>query len=446
MSESSTKPRCELPFSKIVQAAADARRDLRAGASLNTVIRPTLQKLQAESRPAAQAIIYESVRKTALTHELLSTLCSRTPTPAVLSLLEAAFAAFFLGRYADFTIVSETVNAAKAHPATRTASGFINAILRRYLREKENLLANAEQHPEVRFNAPRWWIERIRAAWPSDAERILTLGTAHPPMTLRVNCRKTDPETYLQTLRNAGINAKKTGPEAVTLLNPLPVEHIPGFTEGLSSVQDAGTQLAAHLLPISTGDRVLDACAAPGGKTAHILEMRDCEMTALEIDPARTEKIRETLSRLSLCADVRTADAADTASWWDGKLFDAILLDAPCTASGVVRRQPDTPWLRRAVDIKNLAKEQRTLLHALWPLLKKGGHMLYATCSIFPEEGSIQMERFKAEMPDAMLIPFPGAPEGILTLLPEENEEFESSSQKPAVHDGFFYALLQKRK
>lgn len=264
-------------------------------------------------------------------------------------------------------------------------------------------------------------------------------------MTLRVNVRLMTVEDYLDRLKAAGLEARRVGPEAIELVTPVPVDRIPGFADGLSSVQDAGTQLAAHLLPVKAGDRVLDACSAPGGKTAHILERADCAMTALEIDPARAVKVRETLDRLKLKADIRTADAGDTASWWDGKPFDAILLDAPCTASGVVRRQPDTPWLRRPDDIKKLASEQKWLLKTLWPLLRKGGRMLYATCSIFPEEGTGQMKAFLAATPDARLVPLFAGNDGMLTLLPEESGEWRSDAQLPTVHDGFFYALLEKQ-
>ena len=433
----------QAPFAKIVQVAAIARTELRNGASLNSVIKPVLQRLTPESRPTAQAIIYESVRKTALSHFILTKLCKNRPTPPVESLLEAALAALFLQRYADFTIVSETVNAAKTSAMTRAAAGFVNAVLRRFLREKDTLMAEAERRLDVRFNAPAWWIERMRAVHPAEADRILELGTRHPPMTLRVNRRLTTVDDYLKILADRELIARRVGPDAVMLETPMPVDMIPGFARGMVSVQDAGTQLAAHLLNVPSGARVLDACSAPGGKTAHLLERYDCKMTALEIDKSRTEKVRETLARLNLQADVRTADAGRTARWWDGRAFDCILLDAPCTASGVVRRQPDTPWLRRAVDIKNLASEQHFLLTSLWPLLKKGGRMLYATCSIFPEEGTEQIECFLKETPDAELIPVAG--KKMLTLLPEENDAWDGHSLIPSVHDGFFYALLQKR-
>lgn len=437
--------RKQVPFSQIIAVVAEARTQIRAGASLNTVIRPVLLRLPPDSRPATQALIYESVRHTAETRALIQRLCARQPTPAVQSLLEGAFAAFFLGRTAPFTIVSETVTAAKNQQATRGAAGFINAVLRRFQREKAFLLQDISAEEEVRYNAPRWWINYIRQIYPGEAENILTLVRRHPPLILRVNLRHTTMDDYTALLEAHQLAYRQVGLEAVELLTPVPVEQIPGFKEGACSVQDAGTQLAAHLLPVAAGDRVLDACAAPGGKTAHILERADCNMTALEIDPQRSVKIQDTLSRLNLSAHVKTADATDLAAWWDGQPYDAILLDAPCTASGVVRRQPDTPWLRRASDIKQLATEQRKLLKTLWPLLKPQGKMLYATCSIFPEEGTQQILRFLADTPDAALVPmFPGN-DGMLTLLPEEAKAYVPKTLLPSVHDGFFYALLEKK-
>ena len=220
-----------------------------------------------------------------------------------------------------------------------------------------------------------------------------------------MNLRKTTPEAYRALLARQNLASVQTGAEALTLASPVPVTALPGFAEGLVSVQDAGTQLAAHLLPVRPGDRVLDACAAPGGKTAHLLERYDCEVTALEIDPKRAEKIRDTLDRLGLSAELVTTDAARTEKWFDGRPFDAVLLDAPCTASGIVRRQPDVPWIRRPEDIASLARQQRRLLRALWPVLKSGGHLLYCTCSVFPEEGPEQIRAFLEANEDAELVP-----------------------------------------
>ncbi len=440
-----TSLRKQAPFSQIVLAVAIARTRLHNGASLNTVLQPSLQRLPQDSRPVAQALIYESVRHHAQNRALITLLCARIPSQDVISLLETSLTALNTSKISAFTIVSETVNAAKSHHTTRKASGLINAVLRRYLREKNDLLASLSTNEEVQYNLPHWWIEYIRHCYPTHADSVLALGTQHPPLTLRINVKKTDLTTYTSHLKEQNLSYRQVGLEAIELLEPIPVEQIPGFNDGLCSVQDAGTQLAAHLLPIKQGDRVLDACAAPGGKTAHLLEKYQCELTALEIDPTRTAKIQENLHRLQLKAKVITANANKLSTWWDGQLFDAILLDAPCTASGVVRRQPDTPWLRRRQDIKNLASEQAKLLTNLWPLLKPNGKLLYATCSIFPEEGELQVQQFLSRTKNAVLVPlFPGNT-GILTLLPEEKPTYEKHDLLPSVHDGFFYALLEKR-
>ncbi|MFU0842051.1 MAG: 16S rRNA (cytosine(967)-C(5))-methyltransferase [Burkholderia sp.] len=433
------------PLSQIFAALESARTELRGGASLNTVVRPALEKLPAAARPAAQAVLYECSRRTALLAAVVPQLCAKRPHADVLSLIEEAIAALLMGRRSDYAVVSEAVNAARLRSSTERAAGFVNAVLRRFLREKDALLAQAMKSETVRFNAPAWWIAQMKAAWPAEAERFMALAAKHPPLTLRVNTARVGIEDYRRALEAAGIACRRTGEEALTLEKPLPVEKIPGFGMGLCSVQDAGTQLAAHFLPLKKGDRVLDACAAPGGKTAHLLERNPgISMTALEIDASRTEKIRATLRRLGLRAEVRTADASKPEGWWDGRPFDAILLDAPCTASGVTRRQPDTPWVRRADDIRHLAAAQKALLQNLWPLLAKRGKMLYVTCSVFPEEGSGQIASFLKETPDAALSALAPGLGGSLTLLPEDKPEYRPGTLIPSVHDGFFYALLEK--
>lgn len=434
----------QIPLSRVIAVVAQARTQLRKGASTNSIIAPLLAELPPVARPLTQAIIYESIRINGLSNALLQTLCSRRPTDEVVSLLEAAFAALHLKHTTDFTVVNETVEAAKKQPATRMAAGFINAVLRRYLREKEALHEELMQYDEIRYNAPAWWIDKICECYPSQWRQILEVSATHPPLTLRINRRKTTVDEYLKQLEEARIDAVRVGRDAVQLLKPVPVHEIPGFEQGLCSVQDAGAQLAGHLLKINNGDRVLDACAAPGGKTAHLLEQFDCRMTAMEISPRRAERIKETLDRLELKADIVVADAAEPQEWWDGNCFDAILLDAPCTASGVVRRQPDTPWIRREEDIRGLARQQQALLHKLWPLLKAGGKLLYATCSIFPEEGTEQILDFVADTEDAELLPLCDENRGMMVLTPCE-APYDGKALKPGVHDGFFYALLQKK-
>jgi 16S rRNA (cytosine967-C5)-methyltransferase len=278
---------------------------------------------------------------------------------------------------------------------------------------------------------------------PDHWKSILEANNRPGPMALRVNRRMTDRPTYATALAAAGIAATPFGDDGLELRVPHPVERLPGFDQGLCSVQDAAAQMAAGLLldgrDWTPADRVLDACAAPGGKTAHVLELADVQMLALDLDPKRCERIHQNLDRLGLVAQVLSADAARAEPWWDGKPFDAILLDAPCTASGIVRRHPDVRWLRRASDVEQLARTQRNLLDALWPLLKPGGRLVYATCSVFLAEGQDQVQAFLERHTDAALCPSPGH------LLPghaSAAEEFNDNHS--GGHDGFFYARFDK--
>ncbi|MDO8249360.1 MAG: 16S rRNA (cytosine(967)-C(5))-methyltransferase RsmB, partial [Rhodoferax sp.] len=298
--------------------------------------------------------------------------------------------------------------------------------------------------PVAVWNHPKWWIDRLQKEWPDRWQAILAANNRHAPMTLRVNARRSGVLPYLQTLKDAGLNAVAAGQSGVTLDQPKPVQDLPGFADGVVSVQDAAAQLAAPLLLsglTSSGPlHVLDACAAPGGKTAHLLEIADCRVTALDVDPARCERIHQTLQRLDLQAQVLVADAADTSAWWDGQLFDAILLDAPCSASGIVRRHPDVRWLRRESDIAQLAVIQARLLRALWALLKPGGRLLYCTCSVFRAEGEDQIQTFLAHNTHAVLLPSPGH------LMPFNGPNGDAVPDNLTCdHDGFYYALLEKR-
>jgi 16S rRNA (cytosine967-C5)-methyltransferase len=268
----------------------------------------------------------------------------------------------------------------------------------------------------------------MRSAYPQDWIAILEAGNAAPPLTLRVNKRKTSVADYLLTLEQQGIAASKVGPDAVKLAQPTPVNQIPGFSDGLVSVQDAAAQLAPSLLDLHDGMRVLDACAAPGGKSGHILETADVELLALDNDPRRLTRIEENLSRLQLTASLQTGDASETA-WWDGKPFDRILADVPCTASGIVRRHPDIRWLRRKGDTTQLATISAQILDNLWQMLQADGKLLFVTCSLWPQESEAQAAAF-AVRNNAIRLPAPGQ------LLPTANAEND--------HDGLFYALFQK--
>jgi 16S rRNA (cytosine967-C5)-methyltransferase len=263
-------------------------------------------------------------------------------------------------------------------------------------------------------------------------------------LTLRVNNRRSTPGAYLELLQTAGIQAKANGPYGVDLAQAVAVQRLPGFSDGMVSVQDGAAQMAAPLLLRELAGmkapHLLDACAAPGGKTGHLLELSDANVVALDIDSKRCSRISDNLLRIQVSADIQAADAAYPERWWDGKLFDGILLDAPCTASGIVRRHPDVRWLRRETDVAQLALLQAKILRALWPLLRPGGVLLFCTCSLFHAEGQDQVETFLAHNTDATLLPSPGH------LAPQSAAKAEDLQDNQARdHDGFFYALLQKR-
>jgi 16S rRNA (cytosine967-C5)-methyltransferase len=329
-----------------------------------------------------------------------------------------------------YAAVNEAVDlVGRRHPQAR---GFVNGVLRNFSRQHERLTAEAANDPEARWNFPAWWITRMAAVYPDDWQEQLAAMNAHPPMTLRVNQRRISLPAYLDRLAEAGMAARQTGEWALTLDQPVRVSDLPGFAEGWVSVQDLGAQYAAPLLQCTDGMRVLDACAAPGGKAAHLLEAHDLDLLALDRDADRLRRVDDTLARLGLRARLMAADAGVPASWWDGQPFDRIVLDAPCTASGVARRHPDGKWLKRCEDVDELASQQSRLLEAVWPLLGRGGKLLYATCSLFPEENGRQVQAFLAGHVDAGLeaISLPGAIEG--QLRPDGD------------HDGFFYARLVK--
>jgi 16S rRNA (cytosine967-C5)-methyltransferase len=312
------------------------------------------------------------------------------------------------------------------------AGGLANAVLRNFLRKRDALLAAAADSEEGRYSYPQWWIDRLKTQYGERAEAILLAGNQHPPMTLRVNCRRTTPTAYLELLAAQGIVAKLIAPDAVLLELPMAVDKLPGFSDGLVSVQDAGAQYAARLLDMSAGMRVLDACAAPGGKSTHLLELAQLDLLALDKDEQRLQRVHENLQRLQLSASLQAGDAAQPQDWWDGQMFQRILADVPCSASGVVRRHPDIKWLRRPQDIDGFAQQQLQILDALWRLLARDGKLLYATCSVFARENQQVIAEFLRKHDDArqLSLPAPNLNEG--QLLPDDQ------------HDGFFYALLHK--
>jgi 16S rRNA (cytosine967-C5)-methyltransferase len=427
-----------LPLADLLAQAARAVQAVRGGRSLDDA----LAQVPAAARPGAQALAFETLRRLGGAMAVRAQLASKAPPPLVDALLLVALALLWpraAPLYAAHTVVDQAVAAAaKIAPASR---GFVNAVLRRFGRETDALLAAVADDPVARHDHPRWWIDRLRGDWPDAWEAVLAADRLHAPMVLRVNRRRGTAAAYVERLAAEGIAARALGGPAVLLEVPKPVDTLPGFREGDVSVQDLSAQRAAPLLVgsgLPPGARVLDACAAPGGKTAHLLELAELDLLALDQDATRLKKVDETLARLGLAATTRAADASRPADWWDGRPFDAILLDAPCSASGIVRRHPDVPWLRRAADIPALAARQAALLDALWPLLAPGGRLLYATCSVFRAEGQDVIDAFLQRQPGAALAP-EGASPGHLLPLPD------NAPPGGVAGDGFFYALLHHR-
>lgn len=417
--------------------AAQALAPALAGkGSLNDALPAALAACRPEDRGLLQALCFTAARHGLHYRALLKPLLAKSPEPLIEALLLVGLAQLRELRIPDHAAIGETVEAARQLGRAKF-TGLLNAILRRYQREKEELEARAQglQHAH-----PDWLVQQLRRDWGAAATTILDANNGEAPLTLRVNRRRTNREAYAQQLQEAGIasEACRHAPDGLRVTAVGDVRKLPGFSDGLFSVQDEAAQLAATLLDVQPGQRVLDACAAPGGKTAHLLEQYpDSRVLAIDSDERRNARIHENLARLQLQADIRTADAGDTARWWDGQPFDRILLDAPCTATGVIRRHPDIKLLRRPGDVAQTVAAQRRLLAALWPLLAPGGRLLYATCSILKAENEEQIARFLATHADAREIP--------LTLSAGESRpRGRQLLPQPGGHDGFFYALLEK--
>ncbi|MGE5171647.1 MAG: 16S rRNA (cytosine(967)-C(5))-methyltransferase RsmB [Rudaea sp.] len=394
-------------------------------------------------RALVQELAYGTLRHFGTLAAIVDAL-SRKPIadPLLRTLLAVALYQLDHTRAPAFAVVDRAVAAAGAtvRPA---AKALVNALLRRYLRERGDVARALAGNEVARFSYPQWWIDRVRRDYPDDWQSILVAGNARPPLTLRVNVRVVTREALLQRFDAARVAAAPTGAAGVIVTQPRNVTELPGFDEGAFSVQDLAAQYAAPLLDARDGTRVLDACAAPGGKTAHLLEMADVDLTAVDVDAARLARIGENLARLRLADRVVRlvqGDAGDPSTWWDGRAFDRILLDVPCTASGVVRRHPDGKWRHREGDVERFARAQARLLSAAWPMLARGGLLLYSTCSVFDEENGARIGHFVERTPDALreTLNLPAdAPHRDGQLLP---------SPEGARHnqDGFFYALLRK--
>jgi 16S rRNA (cytosine967-C5)-methyltransferase len=426
-----------LPLSEAITIAAQALGEVTSGRSLTEV----LDELEAHERPIVQSLSFDALRKWVRSHELIKQFIPKAPPPEVDHLLSVAIALFLQeerdgNQYATHTIVDEAVKACGEYDKTMYAKGLVNAVLRKVSSAVRAPEGETRYPPDpIPMFTPPWWRANLKRNHPKSWQAILFAQAKRAPLILRVNQRHQTREQYQALLDEVGIASSPINEvagipltAALVLDRPVPVGELPGFYSGSVSVQDAGAQLAALLLDPKDGDLVLDACAAPGGKTAHLLELANCKMIALELDGERIGKIGGNLDRLGLHSEqvkILRGDASKI-GWWDGILFDKILLDAPCSASGIVSRHPDIPFLRREADIKSLQQRQRAILSQAWKMLKSEGLLLYVTCSIFPEEGEEQALWFAAEHSNAVRLDAPGQ------ILPTE------------VNDGFYYALFKK--
>jgi 16S rRNA (cytosine967-C5)-methyltransferase len=450
-----------LALSLQLGATAKAVAFVMAGRSLNDVLADG-SVVKPDLRAGVQALSFATLRNWGMARALRELLAPREPMPLVDALLCTALALLVSepdsgASYTDFTLVNQAVDAAKAHSKTRTSSSFVNATLRRFLRERESLIQQARMSEEALYNHPQWWIDQMRREQPHKWQAILAANQMKPPLTLRVNLAKTTMATYAALLEEQGVVSQSMACGLVLQDAPA-VQSLPHYAEGWFSVQDLAAQGAASQLlsdEFLTGlvarakqghkIRVLDACAAPGGKTTHLLERllkafadtglpvlsgddwgKHFEVVALEVDAKRARRIHENLSRLKQRATVKIVDVLNVGGWWDGSLFDAVLLDAPCTASGIVRRHPDVRWLRRESDATAMGHIQLAMLQALWPTLRVNGCILYATCSVFEAEGGVVKQRFLQTQSNAKALDSHGL------WLPSLQ------------HDGFYDALFKK--
>lgn len=424
-------------MTKTQRVAAAAVGKVLAGASLTAILQDcwrTHTDLSSQQRGAIQDLSYGVLRFYGQLDALLELMLNKPLWDQDLRcLLLVGLYQLGYSKTSAHAVVDNAVSASLGLKGSKGAQGLVNAILRNFIRQRATLLKRAAESEVGRYSHPQWWIDKLHAQYPQNYQAILEAGNQHPPMTLRINQRKTSVTKYRKWLNQNGMDAQPLWNDALQLALPVPVEKLPGFVEGLVSVQDAGAQLAAPLLDVQDGMRVLDACAAPGSKSAHLLELADVKLTALDNDIARIARITQNFSRLELTPHrILHADAAHPAGWWDGRQFDRILVDAPCSASGVVCRHPDIKWLRRESDLSRFAVRQREILDALWQILARDGKLLYATCSVFAEENKQQVEKFLHHHSDACLLPLP------------QTEVIDGQLLPNSHHDGFFYALVHK--
>ena len=417
-------------LAETLRAAAIHVAHVASGRSLSAVLEQSANEATGTTRAALMDLCFGTLRRYGRVQAIVRMLSERgVSAPRVEALLWCALYALESGRYADYTVVDQAVRACAALGESR-AGGYVNAVLRARLRLRGRIEAQLASDPVAQHQHPAWWITRVRSAYPQEWKRVLAAGNDHPPMCLRINAKRSTAQAYLERLLASGIGGRIVGERAVLLERPMPIDRLPGYADGDVSVQDAGAQHAAPALDLHAGQRVLDACAAPGGKSGHILESADVSLTALDLDASRCTLVQNNLRRLGHVAEVRAADCCEPDSWWDGVAYDRILADVPCTASGVARRHPDIKWLRRESDIAASEIRQARILDALWRLLTPGGKLLYATCSVFPEENDAVVEAFLERTRTARRLPVPHVSR--VPLLPD------------AEHDGFYFALLEK--
>jgi 16S rRNA (cytosine967-C5)-methyltransferase len=418
-------------------AAADALGRVLRGQSLSDALAALKQHAPAPNlAAAAQDLCYNALRGYGLVDVALDRLLQKPLVDVpVRGLLLAALAELIARPETAHAVVHQAVEGVGLLGKGR-AKSLVNAVLRSFQRRMPELISEIEATEPGRYRHPQWWIDAVRLAYPNHWEGVLLECNRHPPMILRVNRRRLSVDAYLEKLERAGLAACSLGRQAVLLEKPCRVERLPGFAAGEVSVQDLGAQRAALLLDVRDGMRVLDACAAPGGKTGHMLELADAQVIAVDAEGARARRISENLSRLRLQASVVVADCREPEAFWENKPFDRILLDAPCSASGVVRRHPDIKWLRRKTDAAGFGRMQAQLLDALWRVLAPGGKLLYATCSVFPEENGAQVREFLLRRPEAETLPLP--------KFAGWGDDTQGQILPSAVSDGFYYALLKK--
>lgn len=442
-------------LSETLHASSRCLADVQTGHSLTEA----LIKLPAHLRPGVQAVAWYAMRHWGLAQAWRDVALTRKPAKPWLNchvaltllLLDAAMMEYGEApadsfqsplsdqcpRYAPHTLVDEAVKAVGLTKLGKPASGLVNAVLRRFQRERPAFVEAVKHNAVAQWNHPIWWIKHLQKSYPHDWQRILRANHTPPKLVLRVNRRQATVSQVIDALDQAGHACKAVGEHTVVLEKSAVVDTLPGFAQGHWSVQDWSAQQAAPLLRLQNGQRVLDACAAPGGKTAHLLELADVALTALDQDPKRMARVHDNLTRLKLLSDkvaFRVADVRALNQWWDGKPFNAILADVPCTASGVVRRHPDIAWLRRASDISQTADLQREILDCLWQTLAPGGLLLLVTCSVFPEEGERQASALLNRHRDAVRLPAPG-----------QRLPMVANADCLPGQDGFFYALFERK-